>query len=222
MNCPEAEQFFDAYLDGELAGSLRLEFDAHRLRCSACQQKLAMMEACEHILARDSRTPTLSDDFTNRVMSEIEQRRLVARRTRNRRITIAATVALQAAAVVIFAVVWSGYWKVKPTAGPTSEVIDWDKLRAERDRAFSENNPGMLQDAIMSRVLAAPSNLENEVSGLSRYAGSLFIDGLTDALSSLSSAPPSLGELINIVPPSTPEPAEEIEPSPRTRGPIEL
>ena len=48
MNCSEAEQLFDAFLDGQLTGSLRLELDAHRLRCRRCQQTLAMMEACEH------------------------------------------------------------------------------------------------------------------------------------------------------------------------------
>ena len=86
MNCAEAEQFFDAYLDGELSGSLRLEFDAHRLRCPLCQQKLAMMEACEHIIARDTRTPACSDDFTYRVMNEIRERRVLRLHARRRRV----------------------------------------------------------------------------------------------------------------------------------------
>ncbi len=212
MNCPEAEQFFDAYLDGELIGSLRLEFDAHRLRCSACQQKLAMMETCEHILARDTRMPTLSEGFTDRVMAEIEQRRLVARRTRKRRITIVATVALQAAAVIVFAVVWSGYWKTTPTPGPAPEVIDWEKFRAERDRAFVENNPGMLEDVI-NGALTVHGNIKKDASGLGRYAGHLFNDGVIDALSSLSDATPSLWDAINIFRPATP-PAKETEPAP--------
>jgi hypothetical protein len=216
MNCPEAEQFFDAYLDGELTGSLRLEFDAHRLRCPACQQKLAMMEACEHILARDTRMPALSDGFTDRVMSEIEQRRLVARRTRKRRITIAATVALQAAAVIVFAVVWSGYWKTTPEAGAPPEAIDWGEYVARRDRAFDENNPDMLKDVI-NRVVAAHGNIKKDVSALGRYASSAFID-----LPSLSDATPGLGELIGIPSPATPEPAEEIEPAPAATDRFEL
>jgi anti-sigma factor RsiW len=108
MNCSEAEHFFDAYLDGELAGSLRLEFDAHRLRCGVCQQKLAMMEACEHILARDGRGPLLSDDFTDRVMDEVEQRRVITLRSRKRRIVWGTAVGVQAAAVIAFAFLWAG------------------------------------------------------------------------------------------------------------------
>ena len=66
MNCSEAERLFDPYLDGELSGSLRLEFDAHRLRCTLCQRKLAMMEACEHILGGDSRYKILAASLPRR------------------------------------------------------------------------------------------------------------------------------------------------------------
>src|SRR5512143_2249321 len=76
MICSECEQLFDAYLDGHLAGSLRLEFDAHRLRCPHCQQTLAMLETIGHVIAADShRQPELSAGFTDRVLEEITRPR---------------------------------------------------------------------------------------------------------------------------------------------------
>ena len=185
MNCSEAEHFFDAYLDGELAGSLRLEFDAHRLRCTVCQQKLAMMEACEHILARDTRGPALSENFTDRVMGEIDQQRIIARRVRKRRIIVGAAVAFQAAAVIVFAVLWVGYWSqpaqpvLEPGADPdfTEAVSDEPVALAGYVPAFlnldeltgvSDDSPGLL-DALMGFLAPRPAE---EVEPESDAAGS--------------------------------------------------
>ncbi|MBL8879060.1 MAG: zf-HC2 domain-containing protein, partial [Phycisphaerales bacterium] len=82
MNCSEWEGLLDAYLDGQLSGALRLEFDAHRLRCRRCQQSLAMMEAITHVVATDERSPAISDDFTQRVMSQILSNKPAAIRPR--------------------------------------------------------------------------------------------------------------------------------------------
>jgi len=106
MNCSEAEQLFDAYLDGQLTGSLRLELDAHRLRCRRCQQTLAMMEACEHVLTADRRVPALAEDFTERVMSDAVQRRRIPGRLRSTRVAVAVGFGLQAAAVLILAIIF--------------------------------------------------------------------------------------------------------------------
>ncbi|MFN0137332.1 MAG: anti-sigma factor family protein [Phycisphaerae bacterium] len=100
MNCVEAEQLYDAYLDGELGGSLRLEFDAHRLRCPLCQQKLAMLEACEQIIAGDRRTPALSDDFTDRVMAQIAGTRVTPQPLSMRRLYVGIGGGLSVAAAV--------------------------------------------------------------------------------------------------------------------------
>jgi anti-sigma factor RsiW len=40
MNCKEAEGFLDAYLDGELESSQRLELDQHLSECSECRAAL--------------------------------------------------------------------------------------------------------------------------------------------------------------------------------------
>ena len=106
MNCGDVERLLDAHLDGQLSGSLRLEFEAHRVRCRRCQQTLAMLEACAHIIATDQRQPSLSDDFTDRLMSRIA---VGAAPLRLRRLAIGAAVALQAAAAVLFIVLmWPG------------------------------------------------------------------------------------------------------------------
>lgn len=102
MNCNEAERLFDAHLDGQLSGSLRLEFEAHRLRCRRCTQTLSLLESCTRVIASDSRIPALSDSFTDRVMSRVRQTRMTRRLRLNRK-TIAASVVLQAAAVLLFA-----------------------------------------------------------------------------------------------------------------------
>ncbi|MCG3125904.1 MAG: hypothetical protein CHACPFDD_00731 [Phycisphaerae bacterium] len=107
MTCAECERLYDAYLDGQLSGTLRLEFDAHRLRCRRCQQTIAMLEACTFVIGSDRRQPALSPDFTARVMEDIgarsdERRRAV--RVRATRVAFVAGGLIQAAAVVIFAI----------------------------------------------------------------------------------------------------------------------
>src|SRR5512143_2502532 len=104
MICSECEQLFDAYLDGQLAGSLRLEFDAHRLRCRHCQQTLAMLEAVGHVISSDSQAPELSGDFTSRVMRQIEQPHVV--RWPMPRVALVLGAVAQIAAVLVFALVW--------------------------------------------------------------------------------------------------------------------
>lgn len=216
MNCSESEQFFDAYLDGELSGSLRLEFDAHRLRCPVCQQKLAMMEACEHILARDSGMPIPSDDFTDRVMNQISARRVIARRSRRRRIVVTAAVALQAAAVLVFAVVWSqlGHTRTEPVVATSTDVEFLDLV----DKYMIGKDKVRLTELIVARgdqLAAAQSNLRNDISGLARYASSLSILGDLPPWDDVS----PWGALRPIFAPPAPE---ETEPPPDTTGPFSL
>lgn len=213
MNCSDAEQFFDAYLDGELAGSLRLEFDAHRLRCTACQQKLAMMEACEHILSGESRGPLLSPDFTNKVMNEIRQRRFAEARRPRRRLVWAAAAAVQAAAVIVFAFLWVNYWNkpVSPVLPPGANPA----LNARIDSAISNKDRVELTRIMTERfeeLQAAKLNIGNEVRTLAGYVPSLWnLGDWTQA----SGGNPGLFELINSIflplppdnaaPPTSPE-----------------
>ncbi|MFQ5413300.1 MAG: anti-sigma factor family protein [Phycisphaerae bacterium] len=69
MHCEAARQLFDAYLDGELSGSLAAELGAHRLQCAACRRELALLEVSGHIIASDRESSSISDGFTDRLMA---------------------------------------------------------------------------------------------------------------------------------------------------------
>ncbi|MBU0616805.1 MAG: hypothetical protein KKI02_03735 [Planctomycetes bacterium] len=217
MNCWEAEQFFDAYLDDELAGSLRLEFDAHRLRCTVCQQKLAMMESCEHILARDTGGPALSDGFTDRVMGDIEQRQVLAAHSRKRRLVIGGAVALQVAAVIVFAIFWTGYWnQPTPVLPPGEDPVFTDDVR----KAMATGDRDALKELIWARhdqLEAARSNLRDEAAALAGYFRGLSIFG---DYTPVSDAPPN--PLNILIPRHAPPLAEEVEPDRDAAGSYSL
>lgn len=104
MHCHEFEQLLDAYLERNLHGSLRLEFDAHRIKCRDCQQKLVTMEAFENTLASDDDLPALSDGFADRVMLAVERQQPRTRRLLSTRVAVVGGMMLQAAAVLAFAI----------------------------------------------------------------------------------------------------------------------
>lgn len=132
MNCSECEQLFDAYLDGQLLGSLRLEFDAHRLRCRRCQQSLAMLEAVGHVIGGDPRSPELSGDFVDRVMAEVATptapRRLTVPWTR---VAIVAAALAQAAAIVAAVILWNVPRTDGPVAGPGAGAAEMARFAAD-------------------------------------------------------------------------------------------
>ncbi len=217
MNCSDAEQFFDAYLDGEMAGSLRLEFDAHRLRCPVCQQKLAMMEACEHILTSDAHGPRLSADFTDRVMNEISSRKTVAVvHTRRKRLIIAGAAVLQAAAVILFALLWAGGDQTSPVLDPGNDPLFTEKV-GEAIAGGDRVRLMELVDYKQAEFLAARSTLEDDMNSLARYAKSLSIFDEIAPVTDTTSNP--WGSLLNIIAPQTPE---DSEPAPDAAGTYSL
>lgn len=169
MNCSDCEQLFDAYLDGNLKGSLRLEFDAHRLRCQRCQQTLAMLEAVGDIIANDAQVPDLSDDFTQRVMQEIApaRPRIVLRFPhRLRTVTL---IASQAAAILLLVWVWPhlpARQAVTPSPQPQLAANDY---RADPEfqmmRAFFVEQ---VQDRLTD-VEAVGTRISNDMQGLASY-----------------------------------------------------
>ncbi len=76
MRCEEAQQLFDAYLDGELSPSLTAELDAHRLQCAECRRALAILEVTGHVLGSDHEPVMLEADFTDRLLACVERPRL--------------------------------------------------------------------------------------------------------------------------------------------------
>ncbi len=108
MNCEQARQLFDAYLDGELSSSLATELGAHRLRCPGCRRALALLEVSGHIIGSDADDAGLPADFSDRLLSCVEdlsRRRWVRFR---RTLYFAGPVAAAAVVVLAFAGVFDG------------------------------------------------------------------------------------------------------------------
>ncbi len=169
MNCSDLERLVDAHLDGQLSGSLRLEFEAHRVRCTRCQRTLATMEAALHVIGTDRRTAALSDDFTDRVMAAVAEKaaaQAATRALRRRRWTIAAGITIQAAAVIVFAVVFGPrLWSTQPAVTNDSARIASSDARDVVDR--EEDVWAELQRALQSQVASALAEgrpLRNDVA----------------------------------------------------------
>ncbi len=170
MNCIDVEQLIEAYLDGELSGALRVEFDAHRLNCSVCQRKVALLETCGDVLAGDQDLAELSGDFTDRVMHAVALRPRVSRLPR--RLTLAAAVGLQAAAVLAF------IWLVGPFRQAAPPVAG-DGGGAVVHGETTENGPPLdLSGPVWDRVdafAAARSNLLSDFVAVANLVRSLEV-----------------------------------------------
>jgi len=191
MNCAEWERLLDAYLDGQLSGSLRLEFDAHRLRCRRCQQTLAMMEACEHVLATDARAPALADDFTNRVMSAIERRKPAAVRYRGLRVALVAGGLFQAAAVLAFVFYTPAPRNTVQPANPGRPVVmpgpDYAGLKDRVDR--EEYLVRMIERAVDAR-----RSIASDLGGLAQYPLAMMVpDEVARSSTNLMNVNPLMG-----------------------------
>jgi hypothetical protein len=171
MNCAGFEQLIDAYLDGELSGTLRLEFDTHRLRCRRCQLTLAMMESVEHVVAADRGAPALADDFADRVMIGIRRRQTATLRIHPARVAVVAAALLQAAAVLYLAV-----GLPSRTPGPSlparGAASTFDKEVVE-DLKIEKTE--MVYAEVMRRMESARSNLASDLSQLARYPLALSV-----------------------------------------------
>lgn len=208
MNCSDWESLLDAYLEGQLSGSLRLEFDAHRLRCLRCQQSLAMMEAITHVVATDERAPALSNDFTDRVMEQILANRPVTIRPRWSRVAGWA-VALQAAAVLAL-VLFPGLREIfLPSTPPRTLVdvrpIDPAQLPAEARHEY--------YSAMISRAVAAHANLARDLGQVARYPLSVNVsDDFAKASTERFASDPIMTLLQMLLPQDEPVTTESTDP----------
>ncbi|GMU21790.1 MAG: hypothetical protein AMXMBFR13_18790 [Phycisphaerae bacterium] len=106
ISCQHARQLFDRYLDDELSPSLQTEVHAHRLNCTACQNELAMLEACGDVVRLDRSEPLLSASFTDRVLLARRSQRVVRPRRWGRLIaTVAAPLAAAASLALTVSVI---------------------------------------------------------------------------------------------------------------------
>lgn len=69
MRCEQAQQLFDAHLQGELSPTLEMELGAHRLECPDCRRALALLEVSGHVIASDTAPDPLDDNFTDRLIA---------------------------------------------------------------------------------------------------------------------------------------------------------
>lgn len=74
MNCEQAQQLFDAYLDGGLSPTLKTELGAHCVQCSDCRRAMALIQVSGHILKADRDHVQLKEDFTDRLFACMESR----------------------------------------------------------------------------------------------------------------------------------------------------
>lgn len=217
MNCSECEQLFDAYLDGQLTGSLRLEFDAHRLRCRHCQQMLAMLETVGNVIASDEPTPDLSLDFTARVLADVAR---PPRRLRiSRRIVVVGALGLQAAAVLLLVLLvntrasaprsapdFSTVWNVAgQPVDPGEEALKAWIVRRIEDRAWEMHAAGASLAADLTEMRRY----------MHRYANTLLPDDFRKSAQNVS-VNPVLGLLEVVVPGEAAEP--ESVPPPTVDG----
>lgn len=75
MNCEQAQQLFDAYLDGDLSPTLATELGAHRLKCPECRRQLALLEVSGHIISSDREPVSLESGFTSRLLGCMDLRK---------------------------------------------------------------------------------------------------------------------------------------------------
>ncbi len=193
MNCSEWEQLLDAYLDDQLAGSLRLEFDAHRLRCRHCQQTLAMLETVGSVVASDPEVPDLSGDFTERVMTQVEQ--MPRRRWRPLRIAMYGAGVLQVAAVVMFAFLLNA----RPAPLAPEELEPEPTVALES--AFEEpDSDAALRAMIIERLAdrlgdmhAAGETLTEDFTNMAGYLNIMLPDDVARETENLASVNPWSG-----------------------------
>jgi hypothetical protein len=144
LTCQQAQQLFDAYLDGELSAALEMELDAHRLGCAGCRQALALMEVAGHMIAADRRTPNISEDFTQRLLACVAAPAPLPMWRRRRTLWMAGS-GLATAAAIALAFTFSSAPPKKMVLGR----VDWSNSANQpaRDAQPSNVAPGGLKES---------------------------------------------------------------------------
>jgi hypothetical protein len=77
VNCRQFEHFLDQYLDGELKGSMKLEFEAHLVDCKTCGHLYATMDVVGAIISVPTPDePRLSSGFADRVLARMKEQKV--------------------------------------------------------------------------------------------------------------------------------------------------
>lgn len=134
MQCEQARQLFDAYLDGELSASLATEVGAHRVRCAECRRALALLEVGGQIMASDRDAVSLRGDFADRLLACMEAP--AVRWTHRFRRTLYIAGPLAAAAVIALA--FLGVFDSRDTRVAGEKSIRKDRTDSEVARPLPD------------------------------------------------------------------------------------
>ena len=69
IECRQANNLIDAYLNEELSASWTAELHAHLIACPRCSRELALLDACGDVIATDRIGPVPGEGFTDRVLA---------------------------------------------------------------------------------------------------------------------------------------------------------
>lgn len=164
MRCEDAQQLFDAYLNGELAGSLATELGAHRVQCADCRRALALMEVSGQIIASDLDSESLRSGFTDRLLACVEAPEVSKSRRVWRTLYLAGPLA--AAAVVVLALFGVFDNRATKVAGKTEQGIhktdeDGSKLETRALPIFPADGSQLQdQNTLQDWVDQASRNIE--------------------------------------------------------------
>jgi len=151
IDCEQARQLFDAYLDGDLSPSLATELGAHRLRCPECRQALALLEVSGHILRSDRDPVAASADFTDRLLACVDAPGAWRHRLLNS-LYIGGPLAAAAVIALAFLGVFDGRGKsqvagVKQTIAPPMVQMVPDEAKPGKADTTRALPPGATNDA---------------------------------------------------------------------------
>lgn len=153
ITCRSFRHLHDAYLDRELSESQMAEVHAHLLQCPECQRQVEIVRACGDVIALDTRTPVLTNDFADRVLATLPARRRQAPAVRGawprvRRWLEYGVVPAMAAALTFAVIVGPGpRWTSTPNGnGPNEHLVAGTSV--------------LLTDAVVGPVEGAAASLD--------------------------------------------------------------
>ena len=123
IDCDQAQNLFDSYLNDEISSSWTAELHAHAVSCGSCRRELSLLKACGDVIARDAVAPMPSANFTDSVMAATATvRGRTARRNRWRSLSVWGGAGATAAAAAIM--LWVTPLGSVPQGRVLSENVD--------------------------------------------------------------------------------------------------
>jgi len=209
MQCEQARQLFDAYLDGELSPALATELGAHRVQCADCRRSLALLEVTGHLLASDKEPVELSPAFSDRLLACMDTR--PAKWVRRFRRTFYVGGPLAAAAVVALA--FLGVFD--PQGGRVNSKIEsvYDILEQPESPLPADDQVGVALDEWTEQARERMDSKRQSGESLHNMLD-LTVQQWIDILNENNASPPAAG---SSQPPPDDSPAPALAPEPQAK-----